>query len=77
MNDGIIDYTNLLRDRLPTKEEEDAIALIMPQLRVMSKGIDIQLTSSPEGKNTLYEEYKKQKFFADWQKVIDYEANDS
>lgn len=71
MNDGIVDYTDLFRGRNPTKAEEDAIQLIMPHIRTMSKGVEIQITSSPNGKNTLYEEFKNQKFFADWQKTIE------
>jgi hypothetical protein len=76
MNDCIIDYTIRIGEPI-SKEMEEALKQLMPHIRAESKHIEIKLSSTPKGRNELYEKYKIEKFFADWQKVIDSEVNDS
>jgi hypothetical protein len=76
MNDCIIDYSIRMKPEI-SKEMAEALSLLMPKIRELTTNVNILITSTPNGKNSLYEEYKKQKFFADWQKVIDSEVNDS
>lgn len=70
MTDNIIDYELHFSVRTPEMDAE--ISKLIPQIREMAKDLPpILISSTPNGSNTLYEEYKKLHFFSDWQKIAE------